>query len=121
MARVYVRSITCSTSLVPSPRSTHHSWLLTLTYTTKIFLFLECVQLFLVCVWVGGGYSHVVLGQKNIDFLWVCAPDQVTIMIIGLLYAFLILKPALVFNPEKRERLPLRCPSLVPCLQFTFT
>ena len=39
-------------------------------------------------------------------------PDHVTIMIICLLYAFfltfsLILKPVLVFNPEKlRERLP---------------
>ena len=65
---------------------------------------------------------YVGSGQTNIDFLWVCTPDQVTIMIIGSLYAFLILKPALVFNPEKlRERLPLRCPSLVPCLQFTFT
>ena len=41
-----------------------------------------------------------------------CTPDQVTILIICLLYAFfltffLILKPVLVFNPEKlRERLP---------------
>ena len=41
-----------------------------------------------------------------------CTLDQVTIMIIGLIYAFfltffLILKPVLVFNPEKlRESLP---------------
>ena len=63
-----------------------------------------------------------------------CTPDQVTIMIICLLYAFfltffLILKPDLVFNPKNCGNVchnvtfldvKSTCfPSLVPCLQFT--
>ena len=55
--------------------------------------------------------SRVIQWYGLIHETWYCTPDQVTIMIICLLYAFfltffLILKPVLVFNPEKlRERL----------------
>ena len=63
-----------------------------------------------------------------------CTPDQVTIMIICLLYAFYltffrILKPVLVFNPENCGNVCHKVmfldvtstcfPSLVPCLQFS--
>ena len=56
--------------------------------------------------------SRVIQWYGLIHKMWYCTPDQVTITIICLLYAFfltffLILKPVLVFNPEKlRERLP---------------
>ena len=56
--------------------------------------------------------SRVIQWYGLIHETWYSTPDQVTIMIICLLYAFfltffLTLKPVLVFNPEKlRERLP---------------
>ena len=56
--------------------------------------------------------SRVIQWYGLIHETWYCTPDQVTIMIICLLYAFfltffLILKPVLVIDPEKlRERLP---------------
>ena len=56
--------------------------------------------------------SRVIQWYGHIHETWYCTPDQVTIMIICFLYAFfltffLILKPVLVFDPEKlRERLP---------------
>ena len=56
--------------------------------------------------------SRVIRWYGLIHETWYCTPDQVTIMIICLLYAFFLtfflsLKPVLVFNPEKlRERLP---------------
>ena len=55
--------------------------------------------------------SRVIQWYGLIHETWYCTPDQVPIMIICLLYAFfltffLILKPVLVFNPEKlREHL----------------
>ena len=78
--------------------------------------------------------SRVIQWYGLIHETWYCTPDQVTIMIISLLYAFfltffLILKPGLVFNPENCGNVchnvtfldvTSACvPSLVPCLQFT--
>ena len=55
--------------------------------------------------------SRVIQWYGLIHETWYCTPDQVTILIICLLYAFfltffLILKPVLVFNPE--FAIPLR-------------